>query len=233
MLVLAGTYVAARRVGEPLLRVTVLVLGFVLLRDAMTPLGFWRIGGASEGGLPWVRFTDDAFLLVVLGAGTLIATASLLWLAPDLRSLGRWGRLTPVTVILGIGGGAVAAAPVLLASAGVPVADRGGAVAGSVLPVLLWFAMSGNLAEEVLFRGFLQGRLEQLTGASRAAVLSALLFAACHVFLATTVTDAGWPLLLFTLFEGVICALLRATRGVIPAAIAHGLAIFLLASGLP
>lgn len=58
------------------------------------------------------------------------------------------------------------------------------------------------------------------------------LFAACHAFLATTVTDVGWPLLAFTLWEGLICAFLRLRWGVIPAAIAHGLAIFLLSSGL-
>ena len=42
----------------------------------------------------------------------------------------------------------------------------------------------------------------------------------------------GWPLLAFTLWEGLICAFLRMRRGVIPAAIAHGLAIFLLSCGL-
>ena len=230
---LAGTYLAARRVGEPLLRITVLILGFILLRDAMTPLGFWRIGSTAEGGLPWLRFTDDAGLLAMLGAGTLLATVVVLRQAKELRALVRWGRPTAATVALGVGGGVVAAAPVLLMSTLVPVSDRGGAVAGSLLPALLWFAMSGNLAEEVLFRGFLQGRLEQLTGALRAALLSGLLFAACHVFLAATVTDAGWPLLLLTLFEVLIGAFVRARRGDIPAAIAHGLAIFLLASGLP
>ncbi|MFC7109047.1 hypothetical protein ACFQQB_56800 [Nonomuraea rubra] len=66
----------------------------------------------------------------------------------------------------------------------------------------------------------------------RAALLSAALFAACHVFLASTVTAAGWPLLLFTLYEGLICAFLRLRSGVIAAALAHGTAIFLLASAL-
>ena len=66
----------------------------------------------------------------------------------------------------------------------------------------------------------------------RAAVLSGLLFAACHVFLASTVTDVGPPLLAFALYEGLICAFLRMREGVIAAALAHGTAIFLLASGL-
>ncbi|MEE1943192.1 hypothetical protein V1L54_27960 [Streptomyces sp. TRM 70361] len=46
-------------------------------------------------------------------------------------------------------------------------------------------------------------------------------------------TGAGWPLLLFALHEGLICAFLRNARGVTAAALAHGLAVFLLGSGLP
>ncbi|MFW5418061.1 hypothetical protein J0910_15725 [Nocardiopsis sp. CNT-189] len=45
-------------------------------------------------------------------------------------------------------------------------------------------------------------------------------------------TDAGPPLLLFTLYVGLICALLRMRRGVVPAAVAHGPAIFLIGAGL-
>src|SRR5690606_21042 len=41
--------------------------------------------------------------------------------------------------------------------------------------------------------------------------------ALCHVFLATTVTAAGAPLLLFTLWEGVICGVVGARHGVLPA----------------
>ncbi|MCG5219483.1 hypothetical protein [Streptosporangium sp. KLBMP 9127] len=54
---------------------------------------------------------------------------------------------------------------------------------------------------------------------------------ACHVFLASTVTVVGWQLLAFTLYEGLICAFLRLRSGVI-AALAHGIAIFLLAGAL-
>jgi membrane protease YdiL (CAAX protease family) len=131
-----------------------------------------------------------------------------------------------------VGGGVLAAAPTLLLSLATPLSARGGAVAVTLLPVLLLFSLAGNLAEEVLFRGFLQGRLERDAGPVRAAVLSAVLFAACHAFLASTVTDVGWPLPAFTLYEGLICAFLRLRGGVIPAALAHGTAIFLLASGL-
>ncbi|MEO3804187.1 CPBP family glutamic-type intramembrane protease [Nonomuraea sp. B1E8] len=88
------------------------------------------------------------------------------------------------------------------------------------------------LPDLLTYGGFLQGRLEQHAGAVRAASLSALLFAACHAFLASTVTDVGWPLLAFTLYEGLICAFLRLRPGVIAAALAHGITIFLLAAAL-
>lgn len=231
LLLLAAAFWLARRVPEPLLRIVILILGFVLIRDAMTPVGFWHFG--TTGGAPWLRFTDDPAVLVLFAAGTLLLTAGLLALAPDLRRLVRWGRPDPVTILLGIGGGLAVAAPALLLAVWTPVGQRGGAVAVGLLPVLLLFTLAGNLAEEVLFRGFLQGRLAQLVSVTRAALLSAVLFAGCHIFLSATVTDVGWLLLLFTLYEGLICAFLRAHRGVLPAALAHGLGIFLLASGLP
>ncbi|MGP3931932.1 CPBP family glutamic-type intramembrane protease [Nonomuraea sp. KM88] len=230
MVLLGACFTLAGAGRDPLLRILILIFGFVLIRDAMTPLGFWRLG--AVGGVPWLRFTDQAGILLLFGLGTAALTAAVLGLDSGLRSLVRWGRFTPVTLVRGIGGGVLAAAPVLLLSLPTPLSARGGAVAVSLLPVLLLFSLAGNLAEEVLFRGFLQGRLEQHAGRIRAASLSALLFAACHAFLASTVTDVGWPLLVFTLYEGLICAFLRLRSGVIAAALAHGSAIFLLAAAL-
>ncbi|GAA4906667.1 membrane protease YdiL (CAAX protease family) [Nonomuraea thailandensis] len=230
LLLIGGCFALARGERDPLLRIVTLILGFVLIRDAMTPLGFWRLGVA--GGAPWLRFTGQAGILLLFGLGTVLLTAGLLRADAGLRSLVRWGRFGPAAAGWGVGGGVLAAAPVVLLSLPTPLSGRGGAVAVTLLPVLLLFSLAGNLAEEVLFRGFLQGRLEQQFGAVRAALLSASLFAACHVFLASTVTDAGWPLLAFTLYEGLICAFLRLRSGVVAAALAHGTAIFLLAAAL-
>lgn len=104
--------------------------------------------------------------------------------------------------------------------------------ATSLLPAIAVLAFAGNLLEEVLFRGALQGHLEPVTSPVRAAVLSGLLFAGGHVFLASTVTDLWWPVLAFTAYEGLVCAFLRRRRGVIAATFADGGAIFLLASGV-
>ncbi|WP_017255798.1 CPBP family intramembrane glutamic endopeptidase, partial [Pseudomonas tolaasii] len=83
--------------------------------------------------------------------------------------------------------------------------------------------------EEVLFRGFLQGYLEQQVSPLRAALISGVAFAACHTFLALSVTQLGWPVLLFTLIEGLACGLVRMRYGVLPAIITHGTAILLIA----
>ena len=86
--------------------------------------------------------------------------------------------------------------------------------------------------KEVLFRGYLQGMFELKTGPWRAALLSGLLFAAGHVFLSATVTDLGPLILLFTLYEGLVCSLVRMRHGVAASALTHGLAIFVLSAGL-
>lgn len=230
LVLLAVCFWLARSDHDPLMRIVVLILGFILIRDAMTPIGLWEFGLVG-GVVPWLRMTDAPLVLFAFGVGSLLlVTASLR--DASLRKLVQWGSLNFSTVGLGILGGVLAAAPILAISAGTPVEDRGGAVAVAVLPALAFMALAGNLGEEVFFRGYLQGRLEQAMSAVRAALLSAFLFAACHAYLATTVTDVGWPLLAFTLWEGLICAFLRMYRGVIPAAIAHGLAIFLIGSGL-
>jgi hypothetical protein len=104
----------------------------------------------------------------------------------------------------------------------------------SLLPFLLFIALSGNLYEEVLFRGYLYGWLtgkEEMRPAA-AGLLSGLFFSFGHVFLAFTVTSVGLPLLIFALWEGCLAGLVRSRFGVIPAVLTHGLAVFVVASGL-
>ncbi|WP_293698244.1 CPBP family intramembrane glutamic endopeptidase [uncultured Agrococcus sp.] len=217
------------RSANPLLRIMMLILGFILIRDAMTPAGLWEFGLA--GPAPWLRMSDNPIVLITFGLGSLALVAATLT-DKKLRSLVRWGRMRPVPIIAGFVGGLLAAGPFVLLSLGTPIVERGGEVALATLLPLAFMAYAGNLGEEVFFRGYLQGWLEREMSKLRAALASGVIFAVCHVFLATTVTDVGWPLLLFTLVEGLICALLRMRWGVIPAAIAHGTAIFVMASGL-
>lgn len=214
---------------------------------------------ASAGsGIPtlWLRFTDDPLALLVMAVASLALVAGVLWACRDLRWTVLWaGRRWWTSVLVGLLGAALIVLPFLflygtigqwfpalhsvapaLVTPAVPVDNRGGAVAGGVLLVLALFALCGNLVEEVLFRGFLQAHLEdQLpgrTGRWRAALLSALIFAAGHLFLAYNITGLGWQILAFTFLEGLVCAVIALRHGVLGASIAHAGAIFVLASGL-
>lgn len=221
-LVLRGPALAAR--------IALLVAGFILLRDAMTPVGFWSFGGSGAG--LWLRFTDDGALLLVLGVTSVLLVVVIHRCAPQLRPLVRWGRVDARSLGLGLVGAAVVVVPFAVLYRFVPIGERGGEVALSVLPALLVFALAGNFLEEVLFRGYLQGLLARSHGPVRTVVASGAFFAAGHIFLASTVTAVGLPLLLFTLLEGLVCAEVARRRGVVAATVTHGLAIFALASGL-
>lgn len=211
-------------------RIFLLIIGFILMRDAMTPAGFW-IFSIHEQAL-WLRFIDNSFILFILGALSL-GTGALLFYVKDFRKLVRWGKISsPATYLIGIGAGLAVALPFVLLSLPYDIALRGGEVALSLLPALLFMALAGNFLEELIFRGFLQSSLEKQNSDTRAAIISGLIFAVAHVFLASTVTDVGWPLLVFVLIEGLVCAFVYKKYGLITATLTHGVVIFVLASGL-
>lgn len=239
-------------------RILMLILGFIFARDAMTVHGLWEFGTGGTGGplTLWLRFTDDPLALLVMAGASLALVAAILWACRDLRWTVLWaGRRWWTSVLVGLLGAALIVLPFLffygtlgqwfpalhsvapaLTVPPLPLQDRGGAVTGGILVLLAVFALCGNLAEEVLFRGFLQAHLEdQLPGRSgrlRAALLSALIFAAGHLFLAYNLTGLGWPILAFTAFEGFVCAVIALRHGALGATVTHAGAIFVLASGL-
>ncbi|MEJ8280650.1 CPBP family intramembrane glutamic endopeptidase [Pseudonocardia spirodelae] len=232
VIVLGAASVVVGR-SSPLLRIVLLVLGFVLVRDAMTPLGLWSLGPAPHG-LLWLRFPPDPVVLTAVGTAGAVAALAAAYGPRDLRGLVVWGRLGPRALLTALGAAALLVVPLLAALRPVPPELRGGAVAVTSLPALAVLVFGGNLLEEVLFRGLLQGHLTGPLGlgAVRAVLASGLLFAAGHVFLATTVTDLGWPVLAFTLAEGVLCAAVRHRHGVLASTVTHGTVILALASGL-
>lgn len=200
------------------------------MRDAMTPVGFWSFG-ITEPAV-WVRFIDDAGLLILLGSLSLL-TCLILLRVPDLRILVRWGNVKSLqTYVLGISCGVLVAMPFLLLGQSVAIEERGGTVALALLPALLYMSLAGNFLEELVFRGFLQSYFEKHMASIRAAILSGLMFAAAHVFLASTVTNLGWPLLAFVIIEGLACAFVYRRFGLISASLTHGTAIFALSCGV-
>lgn len=203
---------------------------FVFVRDAMTPIGSWQI---SDQPVFWLRFTRDPIVLTGLTLGSASLALSAFALERTLAPRVVWWRgPRPRAVLAGVIGAVAIAAPVLLVSLGTPAHARRGSLAPAELAPLFVFALVGNAYEELVFRGFLQGLLAEHSGEARAAWISGLGFAFGHVSLATVVTNIGAPILLFTAFEGVICAQLCRREGLIAAVLAHGGGIFLIASGL-
>jgi len=211
-------------------RIFIYILLFILFRDTMTPLGFWRFG--SEG-LFWMRFIESPLFLLVFGLVCIGITLSLYFLDKPNQKLFLWKKGSSIKLVLsGIVGALVVTAPLMLLYQFVPIASRGGAVSPRLLPFILFFAVAGNFMEEGIFRGYVRGRLAEFHSPLKAALLSGLVFAFCHIFLATTVTNAGWPLLLFALWEGLIVGVIGMKHGVLASSITHGGAIFILSSGL-
>ena len=217
-LILFGLWFGLTPKTLPGLRIVILLLAFVLMRDAMTPLGMWSLSREVQ-----IDFTANPWVLAALGGLSLGLIALLARLAPELWQLtvlfkgNRWAGLA-----LGLGAGCLIGLPLRLYQGIEPVY-------WAWLMGMLVLAYCANALEEVLFRGFLQGYLEQHVTPLRAALLSGLAFAACHSFLALSVTQLGWPVLAFTLIEGVACGLVRMRYGVVAATATHGTAILLIA----
>lgn len=213
-------------------RVVLYILTFVLLRDAMTPSSLWSLGVTN--GVPWIRLFPSHLFLLGMGFSSLSLVALLVVLDKE-NSRGvvflRQDRGMPAWLAAALGL-AILLAPIFLSYQGIGIDERGGVVDTQLVGSILVFALFGNLLEELLFRGYVYKYFRQKDVDLRAGVISGFVFAACHVFLATTVTSVGLPILLFTLWEGVICGIVGARYGILPAAAVHGGAIFMLTSGL-
>ncbi len=246
LVALAVALIPTRLVGA---RTVTLILGFLFVRDMMTPAGLWSFA-TSPRGVPWMRFGADPI------AYWLLAGTSLALMAGVVLGLGRKARSLLVltqgrpwsAAAWGVGGAVLIVASIAALNAGTPLSDRGGPVPIAALPAILAMAVVGNALEELLFRGYLQGLLvasrSDLSGTAtpesrgpwqkelRAAVATGVLFGTGHLHLAFLVTDVGVPLILFTLFEGIVCGIVRWRSGLVAATLTHGLAIVALASGL-
>ena len=232
-LVIAGVLFFFLRKAHPLLHLFIFISVFIFTRDAMTPLGLWRIG--KEGFL-WIRFINNPLILLVLGISSIGFVVLMQIISPDLAVKVKWFEGNKAKgVLFGVAGAVLAAVPLLLVyTLGVPLSHRGGTVALSLLPFILFIALAGNLYEEVLFRGYVYGWLTEKERIKPvpAGLLTGVFFAFGHVFLAYNVTSVGISILIFALWEGCLAGLVRSKYGVIPATLTHGLAIFLLTCGM-
>jgi uncharacterized protein len=215
---------------EPRVRIVLYLALFILLRDAMTPLGLWSFG---TNGFFWIRLHDDPWFLILFGFACLGLSIAIYFLDRQNQPLVQWTRgKWPLGLVWGAVGTLIVVAPFVIIYGHTSIDARGGPVPSHLLPAILVFTILGNLLEEALFRGYVYGQLAQKMAPLNAAVASGVVFAFCHIYLATTVTAVGYPLLIFTLWEGIIAGIVGSKGGVLPATLTHGMAIFLLSSGL-
>ncbi len=105
----AAMLVLARR--QPRLRIVIYVALFVLLRDAMTPLGLWSFGTEA---FFWIRLSSDPGFLTIFGVACLGLSLGVYFLDRENQAIIEWtrGRLA-VGMLLGVVGALVVVAPLV------------------------------------------------------------------------------------------------------------------------
>lgn len=227
LLLIAALLLTAGR-NIQLLRIFCYIFAFIFMRDLMTPFGFWTI--ASEPVFH-LRFATDTLLLGSLALGSLLLSFGIHLLESRAGCNIQWvvgsrGK----SLVFGVLGALLVVGPVLFLYRGILPAERAGEVPSSAIGMIVLFALCGNLLEELLFRGYVLQyvRSKGLTP-TNAVLASSLLFTLCHLFLAYIVTNAGMPLLVFVLWEGLVCGFLSTRYGLLSAILTHGFAIGILA----
>lgn len=230
-MILTAAILILMKKRSPLLHLFVFIMLFLLTRDAMTPEKLWSFG--TEGFF-WMRFVPDPIVLCFIGLTSLIMVFVMNKLSPELKAVIIWKKGSTLSgLAAGLASSLLVVTPFILMQLSTPIAERGGTVPLHILPFVLFTALAGNLYEEILFRGYLQGWIEKNYnfGAVRSALTSGAFFGFGHLFLAYTVTDVGLPIIIFATWEGCIAGLVRSRWGVIPATLTHGLAVFIMAGG--
>lgn len=202
-----------------MVRLLLFLLAFVIIRDGLTPVGLWAIGGCSDDGRPffWLRLPSSALLLWFMAASSWTVVESMAWIDPQLSAgVVLWTPDSSRLVGLGIGlaGAVVVATPVflgnLLFGASPPAAARlfPRRSVGQLL-ALAAMCLLGNYWEETLYRGFVVhvAQAKLLLPPWQAVAFSAAAFGLSHLSLAFVVTDAGWGVVVFTVWEAVVAGL--------------------------
>jgi len=215
-----------------MLRMIIYIMMFVLTRDVMTPLGLWKL---ESYPVILFEFIHDPAILTLLAIMSLIIVYLINFVDEELHSLVIWRKGNDgAAVFIGVCGSFAVFLPVFVIKQlfGVPFRSESSTSISHTLVYLLsvlFLAMCGHLYEEVLFRGFFQGYLEKNLPKLQSAIASGIFFGLCHTFLASSVTNNGWSLLIFVVYEGIIAAIVRMNYGVLSSALTHGMAIFMIA----
>src|SRR5690625_1496402 len=91
-------------------KIFLLVFGFILMRDAMTPMGLWEFG--IEEQMIWLRFIDDSFILLALAITSLVLTVGIVYFNRRMRKYLVWfGDNKIKSILAGLLGATIAIAP--------------------------------------------------------------------------------------------------------------------------
>src|SRR5437763_1133323 len=111
---------------EARLRIVLYLALFVLIRDAMTPLGLWSFG---TQGFFWIRLSSDPAFLVAFGLAGLGLSLAVYFLDRENQSLFRWTRgPLALGLLWAIVGAVVVVAPFVVIYHYTPIESRGGQV---------------------------------------------------------------------------------------------------------
>ena len=203
------------------LRLAAQIFSFIFVRDSMISTRMWTIQTDFT-----LAFLDDATSLFLVSISSVVMAGMIYITSKKSASIVLFRTSPAVCFQTGILASFLVYSPVyfLKNHLGTPSTTINDFY---LLLGNLSLALCGNLVEEMLFRSCLASYLKNYgITPYRSAFLQAYAFALFHLYLAYIVTNCGALLIVFTFWEGFICAVLQHRYGLLSSTLAHGLAIF-------
>jgi hypothetical protein len=210
------------------------LLVFIFVRDSMITTGCWSIKSNLE-----MKFIENPSFLYIVSVLCLCQTFLIYFVNCKYLQIVMTRTYISKNLLFGCGGALLIYLPVFIFK-NVIGAKHDSSFDFNLIFANLCIALTGNFTEEILFRSYLISYLKSLNTTSsisgdiisntQCIMLSGLAFAAFHVYLAYIVTETGTMVIVFTLYEGIICALLESNQGLIASTVAHGIAIFFIST---
>ncbi len=200
------------------------MLIFIFARDAMIPTGLWTITRDMQ-----MKFTNDAPALIIIALLSLFC-ACLMYVVNKTYTPVTLFRSAPIiSICAGVIISLIICFPVYLLRKLQAVDQIQSDLGAGLVIANLGICLAGNITEEILYRSFLASYFKSIgISATRSMLLQASTFSVCHIYLAFVLTKSGLPVIVFTFYEGLLCAYLEHWHGLVSSSLAHGLAIFLI-----
>lgn len=203
-------------------RLAAQIFSFIFVRDAMIPTKMWTITDDFS-----LTFIDDAMSLFLVSLSSVFMAGLVYHTNKENASIVLFRQNPSSCLQAGVLASLIIYVPVYFLKNKMGSATKTIPYDALLLAGNLALTLCGNLVEELLFRSCLASYLKKLgVTQMRSALLQAAAFAIYHLYLAYFQTNCKELLLLFTFWEGLVCALLHQRCGLGAATVAHALAIF-------